>query len=65
MYCFKLTKRVNAGGIPVGYIVQVTSTGGTPTPSDLEAALKRAGFNDRTIQRSTDLQLSFWEVVRL
>ena len=65
MYCFKLTKRVNAGGIPVGYVVQVTSTGGTPTPSDLEAALKRAGFNDRTIQRSTDLQLSFCEVVRL
>lgn len=65
MYCFKLTKRVNAGGIPVGYVVQVTSTGGTPTPSDLEAALKRAGFNDRTIQRSTDLQLCFWEVVRL
>ena len=65
MYCFKLTKRVNAGGIPVGYVVQVTSNGGTPTPSDLEAALKRAGFNDRTIQRSTDLQLSFWEVVRL
>lgn len=65
MYCFKLTKRVNAGGIPVGYVVQVTSTGGTPTPSDLEAALKRAGFNDRTIQRSTDLQLSFWKVVRL
>lgn len=65
MYCFKLTKRVNAGGIPVGYVVQVTSTGGTPTPSDLEAALKRAGFNDRTIQRRTDLQLSFWEVVRL
>lgn len=65
MYCIKLTKRVNAGGIPVGYVVQVTSTGGTPTPSDLEAALKRAGFNDRTIQRSTDLQLSFWEVVRL
>lgn len=55
MYCFKLTKRVNAGGIPVGYVVQVTSNGGTPTPSDLETALKRAGFNDHTIQRSVDL----------
>lgn len=65
MYCFKLIKRVNAGGVPVGYVVQVASIYGTPTPSDLEAALKRVGFNDHTIQRSTDLQLSHWEVVRL
>lgn len=66
MYSFRLTRRVNvAGGVPKGFILQVTSSGGTPTGQDLEKALKAAGFSDRQIHDGSSLQLSAWEVKRL
>lgn len=66
MYCFRLTRRINVpGGVPKGFVLQVTSSVGTPTGQDLEKALKAAGFSDQVIHNGSSLQLSQWEVERL
>lgn len=66
MYCFRLTRRIyRPGGVPKGFVLQVTSSGGTPAFQDLEKALKAAGFSDKQIHDGGSLQLSEWEVKRL
>ena len=45
--CYKLTAKNRMGSIPSGFALQVpTTSNGEPYASEVEQALKRAGFTD-------------------
>lgn len=50
IYLLQVPRDFVDGGIPKGYILQVTSrrTGSQPEVSEVREAIRRAGFNERT-----------------